>query len=121
MKDNQLLIEYCLKKNEAYEDYPFGDDVLCIRLKGKIFAQFFYLKGQPKVTLKCEPDFGDFMKTQYPGAVTRGWHCPPNMQPYFITVALDSFIPHAEIMPIIDHAYIAVLKKLPRKLRDELS
>ena len=120
MDNKKRLIEYCLKKSYAYEDYPFGDSVLCVKLKGRIFAQFFYLKWQPKATLKCEPDFGDFMKMQYPGTVVRGWHCPPNMQPYFITVDLDA-VPFDEIFPMIDHAYSAVLKKLPKKLRAELS
>ena len=43
MKTPQELIEYCLNKNGAYIDYPFGPDSEIIKVEKKIFAQFFLI------------------------------------------------------------------------------
>lgn len=34
------IIEYCLKKNGAYEDHPFGLESTIIKVEKKIFASF---------------------------------------------------------------------------------
>lgn len=117
---SRQLIVYCLRKKGAYEDYPFGPEPLTIKVKGKIFAVFYNAGTDEKLTLKCVPDFGDFMKQMYPGVVMRGYHFPPVSQPYFITVDLRGSIPQHELLMMIDHAYNAVVAKLPKKLQNEL-
>lgn len=45
--DSGQLISYCLQKQDAYEDFPFGDDYIVIKIKsekkpkGVIFAEIF--------------------------------------------------------------------------------
>lgn len=80
---------YCLTKPGAYPDWPFGLDFPVIKVKapsqekGRIFAQPFTLCGEPKVTLNCDMMTGELYRAIYPGAVTRGWHCPPDTAAVF--------------------------------------
>ncbi len=114
-----MLLQECLQKDGAYVDFPFGEAVLCVKVRGKVMAQFFMLGGRPKLTLKCTPDYGDFMKQQYPGKIVRGYHCPPVMQPHFVTIALDEELPRQEHSALLAHAYQTVVAKLPKKLRPQ--
>ena len=117
---------YCLAKPGAYPDWPFGPEFLVIKVKapsqekGRIFAQPFILRGEPKVTFNCDRMTGEFYRALYPGAVTRGYHCPPVQQPYFNTVALDGTVPNDVLLEMIDHAYMTVVGKLPKKHQREL-
>jgi len=122
----QELLEYCLKKPGAYLDFPFEPDYPVVKVKapsqekGRIFAQVFMLRGEPKATLNCTPDSAEFYRAVYPGSVTRGWHCPPVMWPHVNTVNLDGSVPDWEILRMADHAYDTVVAKLPKYLQREL-
>lgn len=117
------LISYCLAKNGAYEDHPFGPDSVIIKVgrtesrSGRIFAQVFRLKGQDMATLNCEPMTGDFYRSQYPGVVVRGYHCPPVQQPHFSTFPLDRKVPDGVILEMADHSYQVVVSKLPKAVQ----
>jgi len=123
---HQQIVDYCLKKPGAYLDYPFDPiwPVVKVRApsqeKGRIFAQPFILRGEPKVTLNCTPETAEIYRHVYPGSVTRGWHCPPVQQPHFNTVNLDGSVPDEEILIMIDHAYQVVVGKMPKYLQREL-
>ena len=123
---HQQIIDYCLKKNGAYLDYPFEPDVPVVKVKapsqakGRIFAQMFSLRGEPKTTLNCTPESAEFYRSVYPGSVTRGWHCPPVQQPHFNTVNLDGSVPDEEILRMIDHSYDVVVAKMPKYIQKEL-
>jgi predicted DNA-binding protein (MmcQ/YjbR family) len=117
---------YYLTKTGAYLDWPFGPEFSVVKVKaiaqekGRIFAQPFVLRGEPKVTLNCDRMTGEFYRTVYPDSVTRGYHCPPIQQPYFNTVALDGAVPDETLIEMIDHAYTVVVGKLPKKYQKEL-
>ena len=122
---HQQILDYCLAKSGAYVDFPFGPDVIIVKLKsksqdkGRIFAQLFELKGQPKATFNCDIMTGEMYRQIYPGTVTRGYHCPA-VQPYFNTLNLDGTVPDEEILRMIDHAYAAVLSKMPKYIQKEI-
>ena len=123
----QQLIGYCLKKNGAYLDFPFGADTAIIKLKtpsqekGRIFAQIFNLKGRDMATFNCTSSMGMYYREKYPQKVVRGWHCPPVMQPYFNTVLLDGSISDEEIFIMADQSYQTVLAKLPKSKQLEMA
>lgn len=106
---------YCLSKNGAYRDLPFGDVPVCFKLRGKIFAQLY----PDKITLKCTAFSGEAFRAAWPGIVVRGYHCPPVQQPYWNTIDLSRF-PHAQLPMMIDHAYETVLAGLPKRVQREL-
>ena len=121
------ILDYCLTKPGAYIDYPFGDDVTVVKVKapsqdkGRIFAQLFFLKGEPMATFNCDAVTGEFYRSVYPGAVTRGYHCPAVQQPYFNTVNLDGTVPDDEMMIMIEHSYSTVVAKMPKYIQKELN
>jgi len=123
---HKQIIDYCLKKNGSYLDYPFAPDVPVVKVKsptqdkGRIFAQVFYLHNEPKVTLNCTPESAEFYRGMYPNSVVRGWHCPPVQQPYFNTISLDGTVSDEEILSMIDHAYEVVVKKYPKYIQKEI-
>lgn len=122
---SQQILDYCMNKNGAYIDYPFGPDVIIVKVKasqgaGHIFTQLFTLKGQPCATFNCDTMTGEFYRSIYPDTVIRGYHCPRVMQPYFNTVRLNGDLPDEEILRMIDHSYIVVVDKLPKYAQKEL-
>lgn len=80
---HEKILEYCLTKKGAYEDCPFGDGTVCVKVKKRIFAQLFHLKGVPMLTFNGDAMTGDFYRTAYPNSVTRGYHCPPSAAALF--------------------------------------
>jgi len=109
------LKAYCLSKTKAYEDHPFGEWPICIKVNGKIFAQIY----ADKITLKCTAFSGQMFRDAYPGVVVRGYHCPPVQQPYWNTIDLERF-PHEELKMMIDHAYETVVSSFSKKIQKEI-
>lgn len=118
--DTQDLIKYCLTKNSAYIDHPFGADSTIIKVEKRIFAQFFELKGKPHCTLNSDAMTSDFYRQQFPGIIIRGYHCPPVQQPYFNTFPIDGLVPDEFIVNMIDFSYETVVKKLPKYKQKQL-
>lgn len=114
------IISYCLKKNGAYIDHPFGPESTIIKVEKKIFAQFFTLKGIESVTFNCDAMTGEFYRSLFPGVVVRGYHCPPVQQPYFNTLPLDGEVPDELILEMADHSYKIVTGKLPKYVQKRL-
>lgn len=114
------IIDYCLRKPGAYLDYPFGPDATIVKVKKRIFAQLFTLKGEPMATFNCDAMTGDFYRNMYPGIVTRGYHCPAMQQPYFSTIKLNGAVPDDVIKDMFDHSYNRVIQRLKKSDRKEL-
>lgn len=113
------LIKYCCDKPKSSIDYPFGKEPVCIKVKGKIFAEIYTQTDNYKITLKCEPDLADFFRHQYPGVVERGYHCPPVQQPHRNTVWVTN-IDDQVLLGMIDHSYEQVIKSFPKKIQKEI-
>ncbi len=124
---HQEIIDYCLKKPGVYLDWPFDPVFPVAKVKaplqdkGRIFAQPFMLRGEPKVTLNCTPESAEIYRSVYPGSVVRGWHCPLVQQPHFNTVSLDGSVSDDEILRMIDHAYKVVVAKYPKYIQKQIA
>lgn len=114
------IISYCLRKNGAYVDFPFGDIPMCIKVANRLFAQIYPKPEDRKITLNCDRFMGEISRSKYPGTVVRGYHCPQKLQPYFNTVYLNGAVPDDEVKSMIDHSYTVVVGKLPKKARVSL-
>ena len=117
---HEEILKYCLSKNGAYEDHPFGDSSTVVKVEKRIFAQLFVLKGIPMLTFNGDAMTGDFYRSAYPDDVKRGYHCPPVQQPYFNTVNLTGSVPDEEILRMLDGSYKYVVGKLPKKIQKKL-
>lgn len=115
------LLSHCLSKKGAYEDHPFGDGCTVVKVKKRIFAQLFYLNGEPMFTFNGDVPTGMFYRTEFPDDVKRGYHCPPVQQPYFNTVRLSGGVPDEEILRMADSSYEYVVSRLTKKAQKELN
>ena len=64
--DAEQVREYCLAKPGVSEDFPFGEDTLCLRVAGKIFALIGLDSERLSVNLKAEPDYALELREQHP-------------------------------------------------------
>jgi predicted DNA-binding protein (MmcQ/YjbR family) len=96
----EILREYCISKAGVTESFPFGEDTLVYKVKGKIFA-LANLDGDPSVNLKCDPAFAIELREKY-SSVTPGYHMNKK---HWNTIMLDGSIPDVEILAWIDHSY----------------
>lgn len=113
-KEWKAIHEYCMRKPCAYETRPFGENPICYRIAGKIFAQLNVEEDAYRITLKTNPEAADFYRRAYPGVVVRGYHCPPVQQPYWNTINLYAFEGQT-LYQMIDEAYEEVRLHLPKK------
>ena len=114
------ILAYCLSKNGAYIDYPFGEIPICVKVEKRLFAQIYPKPEDFKITLNCDRMTGEFYRNLFPGTVIRGFHCPPIQQPYFNTVYLNGIVPDDELKLMIDHSYLTVINKMPGYIRSKL-
>jgi predicted DNA-binding protein (MmcQ/YjbR family) len=96
----ETLREYCINKPDTTEGFPFGEDTLVFKVKGKIFA-LANLSGEHSLNLKCDPSLALELRERY-SSVTPGYHMNKK---HWNTVILDGTIPDKEIFAWIDHSY----------------
>ena len=114
------MIKYCLTKKHSYIDFPFGEQPVCIKVNGKIFAEIYTHGDNFKITLKCEPILAELFRQQYPDIVVKGYHCPPTLQRHRNTIYINKGVPDKEIFSMIDHSYDEVIKTFPKKVQKEI-
>jgi predicted DNA-binding protein (MmcQ/YjbR family) len=106
----------CLGRPGAVEDFPFGDQVSVFKVKGKMFA-LSELDGLPlEVSLKCDPDLAEALRSQH-SAIRPGYHLNKR---HWNTVTIDGSIHDDEIENMIQDSYDLVTAKLPRARREDL-
>lgn len=115
------IIEYCLNKNKAYIDYPFGDIPICFKVNKKIFAELYPLDNDYKITLKCDAFLAELYRKQYPNDIVRGYHYPPMQAIYRNTVYINKTVDDKLIFEMIDHSYDEVIKSFSKKVQKEMS
>jgi predicted DNA-binding protein (MmcQ/YjbR family) len=109
------LRTYCLgKSKDVTEGFPFGEDTLVFKVRGKIFL-LFPLDVRPQtVNLKCDPERAVELRELYE-AVRPGYHMNKK---HWNTIVFDGTIPPTIIREMIDHSYDLVsrgAKGTPKK------
>lgn len=108
--DIEKVRKHCLKKKGVTEGFPFNEDTLVFKVKGKMFC--LAIMNKPfSVNLKCDPEFAIELREKY-DSVTPGYHMNKT---HWNTVLLDSSVTDKEILSWIDHSYDLVVKSLPKK------
>lgn len=99
----ETLREYCISKDDVTEGFPFGEETLVFKVKGKIFA-LANLNDDLSVNLKCDPSFAIELREKY-NSVSPGYHMNKK---HWNTVLLDGSVPDMEVFSWIDHSYSLV-------------
>jgi predicted DNA-binding protein (MmcQ/YjbR family) len=106
----------CLGKQGAFEDFPFGGQVSAFKVAGRIFA-ITDLDAVPlEVSLKCDPDEAEAMRSEH-DAIRPGYHLNKR---HWNTVTLDGSIADDAIEDMIQDSYDLVVATLTRPQREEL-
>lgn len=111
------LLAYCLTKPGAFEDWPWGEDDLVVKVGGKVFAFLGSPDAPaPGVSLKCGRTSDDAaeLRQRYPEIVTPsayvgryGWN----------SIRLDGVVPDDELRELVDASYDAAVGSLPKSKR----
>ncbi|MDO9576282.1 MAG: MmcQ/YjbR family DNA-binding protein [Candidatus Cloacimonadales bacterium] len=110
------LRKYFALKPGAYEDFPFDDVTMVIKVGNKMFA-LIGLDAEPLcINLKCDPMLAVELRQLYP-AVIPGYHMNKT---HWNTVILDGSIPEKIIKKMIDDSYDLVFKSLTKKVREKI-
>ena len=113
--DIESVRDYCLTKIAATEEFPFDDTTLVFKVAGKMFA-CMPLERPDMLILKCDADYALDLREQY-SAIEPAWHFNKKYWNQHRVSELDDRL----LISLIDHSYDEVLKKLPRKTREEIN
>ncbi len=97
----ETLRQYCLKKEDTSEDFPFDEETLVFRVFGKIFALTSIYDRPLTVNLKCDPELAMELREQY-DEVRPGYHMNKK---HWNTVMLDGGLSSKVIYSMVDHSY----------------
>jgi len=106
----------CLAKPGVVEDFPFDEQVSVFKVKGKMFA-LADLDGLPlEVSLKCDPDLAEALRSQH-AAIRAGYHLNKR---HWNTVTIDGSVRDNQIENMIQDSYDLVAARLTRAQREDL-
>lgn len=109
--------EYCLKKPQVTEEFPFDQNTLVFKVCGKMFALTGLDDLEFKVNLKCDPERSITLREKY-SSIIAGFHMNKK---HWNTVVVDGSFSDDFFKELIDHSYALVVRGLPAKLRDKMN
>ncbi len=98
---------YCLSFSEVEESFPFGDDTLVFKTKGKIFLLLSLDTEELRFNVKCDPEEAIELREKY-AAVLPGWHMNKK---HWNTVIVNGELPWALVKQQISNSYRLVRGK----------
>ncbi len=123
MNRYEWLDEYLLSKAGVEKDYKAEWEWFRYMIRGKMFAAvctpgptYPAYNERTLVTLKCEPQLAELLRSQYPDVIP-GFYCN---KAHWNSVFLDGAVPDDMLKGMCDMAYELVLKKLPKKVQQEI-
>jgi len=116
----EQLRDYCLSKKGVTEAFPFDETTLVFKVSGKMFALTslkVWEEGTPSINLKCDPDYAQELRATYE-SIQPGYHMNKK---HWNTVQLNQEALNPNfIIKLINHSYDAVVKSLPKKVREHI-
>lgn len=113
----EQIREHCLKKKEVSEEFPFDEETLVFKVKGKIFLLASLESIPLQINLKCDPEKAVELREQYE-EIQPGYHMNKK---HWNTIIIDGTIPNRMLFEWINDSYNLVsagLKKsVPKKLK----
>lgn len=118
--DNQYpwLNDYLLSKKGVVKDYKEEWEWYRFLLCDKMIAAFCAEKSErPLFTVKCEPDYNDFIRQIYADIIP-GYYMN---KVHWNSVIIGGSVPDDVVREMCDRAYNSVFKKLSKKKQEEIS
>jgi predicted DNA-binding protein (MmcQ/YjbR family) len=95
----ETVREFCLSFEDVTESFPFDEDTLVFKVRGKIFVLMSL--EERRINLKCDPEKAVALREEYP-YVLPGYHMNKK---YWNTVMLEGTIPERFIREWIAESY----------------
>lgn len=112
------LRAHLLSQPEAYEDYPFGPEVVVYKVRNKMFALAVPdARGCVRLNLKCDPVEAQQLRTVFHDCVLPGYHMNKK---HWNTVLLNGSLPEPELWRMVDNSYALVVKGLGKTIATRL-
>jgi predicted DNA-binding protein (MmcQ/YjbR family) len=99
--------EYALSLPETEECFPFGENNLVLKTKGKIFIILDLIAHPSTMNYKATPDDIIEQRDQYPDAIFPGFHMNKK---HWNTMHLNRTVPSPTIQEIVFTSYTLVRK-----------
>lgn len=112
--DIETVREYCLSKRATTEEFPFDDTTLVFKVAGKMFA-CMPLEKADMLILKCDAEYALELREEH-SAIEPAWHFNKK---YWNQLRISE-LEEGLLKRLIDHSYDEVIRKMPRKLREEI-
>ena len=109
--------EYCMAKKGTTEEFPFDSDTLAFKVAGKVFLLTSLTFRPFRVNLKMDSQLVAEFRDKYED-VQPGYHM--NKKHWNSVYYDNGTIPRKELMWMLDHSYSEVVKRLPKKIQEEL-
>ncbi|RYY13468.1 MAG: MmcQ/YjbR family DNA-binding protein [Chitinophagaceae bacterium] len=94
--------EYCLARKDVEETFPFGQDTLVFKTRGKIFLLLSLDEIPLRFNVKCDPDEAVTLRDQYPDTILPGYHMNKK---HWNTVVVNGSLKNDLIKTMIDNSY----------------
>lgn len=112
----EAFYEFCRSKEGATEDFPFDEETLVFKVKGKMFALTDVDTFQ-SINLKCDPVRAIELRSLYE-EIKPGYHMNKK---HWNTIDMNGSLDDKLIVELIQHSYELVVAKLPKKEQKELN
>jgi len=113
--DIEQLTDYCLQKPCAELTFPFGEDILVMKVGGKVFLLCRLDQVPFSFSVKTDPDWSLELREQFP-QITGAYHMNKK---HWNSVVCEGLKPEL-IRTLIDQSYELVFKSLPKAARTEI-
>ena len=114
--DIEQLRDYCLSLPHSSESMPFGDGYIVYKVVDRVFAIMAPDGGEPRLSLKCDPDRAEDLRAAYP-AIIPGFHLNKK---YWNTLLLDQHLPPKLLSSLIRTRGMRPQLSSPKRVRTEL-
>ena len=103
----EALREYCLSKKEVTEEFPFGNDTLVFKVKGKIFLLAGLDNNPMQFNVKCDHEKAIELREQF-SCVLPGYHMNKK---HWNTIIVDGTLSQSQLKNFIKDSYDLISKK----------
>lgn len=103
----ESIREYILQKPAVTEGFPFGEDTLVFKVKGKIFLLAGLDESPLQFNVKCDPEKAIQLREDHPESVLPGYHMNKR---HWNTIIVDGRLSAMQIKEMIDDSYRLVAK-----------
>lgn len=98
---------YVLEKDDVTESFPFGENVLVFKTKGKIFLLLSLNEKAIIFNVKCDPNKAVELREEYPDIIIPGYH----MNKKHWNTVYSLLICKSLLLEMINDSYNLVAKK----------